>query len=160
MSETNLYRCFDSDERLLYVGISMSALSRLEQHKRESQWISLVAKITIESFPSRQKALEAEALAIVKERPFYNKAGVNRQIEALQDREPTKAMNLLTTKDVAAMTGYTTRALEQWRYSGRGPKFISFSKRSVRYRLSDVNEWVEAHLVNSTTEASTKGLHE
>lgn len=44
---------------------------------------------------------------------------------------------------VAAYLKMTEGALAQLRYTGRGPKFIKVSGRAVRYRWSDVYEWVE-----------------
>jgi hypothetical protein len=68
---TQLYRHFDADDRLLYVGISISAVIRLYEH-RSSSWFYKIAKITIETFDTRQRAVEAERRAIVEERPSYN----------------------------------------------------------------------------------------
>jgi predicted GIY-YIG superfamily endonuclease len=70
---TCLYRHFDENDRLLYVGISVDALSRLIQHKR-SAWWGEVATITIQRFATRDEALKAEAEAIRCERPKHNKA--------------------------------------------------------------------------------------
>jgi predicted DNA-binding transcriptional regulator AlpA len=51
---------------------------------------------------------------------------------------------LATPKEVAAfMNNMTQAALGQLRYTGRGPKFIKITGRQVRYRWSDVLEWVE-----------------
>jgi hypothetical protein len=36
---TNLYRCFDYNGALLYVGVSRSAIERLGQQRFGSQWI-------------------------------------------------------------------------------------------------------------------------
>lgn len=35
---------------------------------------------------------------------------------------------------------------------GDGPPFIKIN-RSVRYRVTDLRQWIEAHRVNSTSEA-------
>jgi len=70
---TQLYRHYDARKRLLYVGISLSAVSRLSQHK-DKTWFTEIARVTVENFPSREMALSAEAAAIKAERPLYNKA--------------------------------------------------------------------------------------
>jgi hypothetical protein len=70
-----LYRHFDKDDNLLYVGISLSALHRLSGHKKESRWFGLIGRIQIEHFPSRKAALAAEARAIRREKPAYNIRG-------------------------------------------------------------------------------------
>lgn len=37
----------------------------------------------------------------------------------------------------------TTGALAQMRYLGTGPQFIKIGGKSVRYRRSDINAWLE-----------------
>lgn len=69
---TELYRHFDSEGRLLYVGISLSVLHRLRAHRRISPWFSQVTNITIERFETRDLALAAEKVAIKTERPKFN----------------------------------------------------------------------------------------
>ena len=61
---------------------------------------------------------------------------------------------LLTDIQVAELLGVQRKTLQQWRYLGKGPKFISISRRCVRYRLRDVIEWLNERVVQSTTEAS------
>jgi hypothetical protein len=68
-----LYRLFNADDKLLYVGISMSALNRIGQHKTEKVWWHEVAKITIETHHvERQQILDIERRTIVAEKPRYN----------------------------------------------------------------------------------------
>lgn len=78
---TQLYRHFDCNGTLLYVGISSSALVRLSQHSRTAEWFELVARISVENFPSKEKALQAEKLAIQTEYPIYNKIHNNVMVE-------------------------------------------------------------------------------
>ena len=69
---TQLYRHYDCDGRLLYVGISLSAVARLSQHKDSSHWYYQIARIEIETHQTRGEAMAAEALAIAVERPAHN----------------------------------------------------------------------------------------
>ena len=71
-SKTDLYRHFDADGNLLYIGVSTSALTRFKQHKHRSSWVDKVRTITIEKYSDRQSAFAAEKDAIEKERPPYN----------------------------------------------------------------------------------------
>ena len=73
MSKHQLYRHFDSNGSLLYVGISLQSTSRLIGHKTSSVWFAKITTITVEQFTSRQEALLAEKSAILKEKPLYNK---------------------------------------------------------------------------------------
>lgn len=68
-----LYRHFDGDGTLLYVGTTWNPLVRSSKHQTKSQWFHDVATITIEWFPSESTARDAESLAIVRERPKHNK---------------------------------------------------------------------------------------
>lgn len=74
MSEgpTDLYRYFDASGRLLYVGISLSAVARATQHRHTSGWWGEFASMTRQTFPTREAALEAERTAIIAEGPPHN----------------------------------------------------------------------------------------
>jgi hypothetical protein len=69
---TALYRHFDAQGRLLYVGISLSAFNRLSGHAHCSGWFARIASVTIEWYGSREDARLAERLAIFKENPKHN----------------------------------------------------------------------------------------
>jgi excinuclease UvrABC nuclease subunit len=69
---THLYRHFNKNGDLLYVGISNNALSRLSQHKNNASWFDNISRIEMESHPNREAALKAEKVAIRTEKPFFN----------------------------------------------------------------------------------------
>lgn len=73
---TALYRLFDSDDRLLYVGIARDPEQRMRQHRRDKRWFPAVVRADIEWLEQRSHALEAELAAIRQERPVYNLVGV------------------------------------------------------------------------------------
>jgi hypothetical protein len=68
---TNLYRHFDADGNLLYVGISLSALTRLYAHGKAA-WYNDIKNVTIENYPTKRMALDAEKNAIKTEKPMHN----------------------------------------------------------------------------------------
>lgn len=68
-----LYRLFDQDDQLLYVGISSKWYERFHQHEKTQPWWLSVSKITLENFESRDEVAEAEKLAIRLEKPLHNK---------------------------------------------------------------------------------------
>jgi len=72
-SIAQLYRHWDKDGRLLYAGIACNHVNRLSQHRGDSAWFPLIAKITIEHFESREAALIAERRAIRSEHPIFNR---------------------------------------------------------------------------------------
>jgi predicted GIY-YIG superfamily endonuclease len=69
---TFLYRLWNSNDELLYVGISKSAVRRLEQHLSDKPWADQIVKQTAQAYESRDAAIEAEREAIKKEKPRHN----------------------------------------------------------------------------------------
>ncbi|MGW7053100.1 GIY-YIG nuclease family protein [Streptomyces sp. NPDC054887] len=69
---TALYRLYDSRGDLLYVGIANNPTTRWSYHAGEKTWWPQVARRTVEWFPLRAEAEQAETATIIKERPRYN----------------------------------------------------------------------------------------
>lgn len=76
MEHTILYRYFDNDANLLYVGITKNQFKRFSAHASKALWVSQINYATFEHFDTRSDALDAEAEAIRTENPKYNIAGV------------------------------------------------------------------------------------
>jgi predicted GIY-YIG superfamily endonuclease len=76
MKTQTLYRFFDSEGRLLYVGISKFFEARLKQHYRNSSWFFESHSVTLEHYETREQVEQAEAKAIRTESPLHNKAGL------------------------------------------------------------------------------------
>jgi len=72
---TYVYRLWDNDKNLLYVGVSNNWANRINQHKQQKQWSGQISSVTVEEFASRYEALAAESKAIQTENPIYNLAG-------------------------------------------------------------------------------------
>jgi hypothetical protein len=70
---TDLYRAYDVEGRLLYVGISLSAFNRFRDHRRKSAWANEMVTMTVERFPSREIAEWEERKAIQSQRPIWNR---------------------------------------------------------------------------------------
>lgn len=62
--KTALYRHFDEDGVLLYVGISANPWRRQDRHTDTSEWIEKSQKFELSWFEDRLSALKAEAMAI------------------------------------------------------------------------------------------------
>ena len=54
---------------------------------------------------------------------------------------------LMTELAVVELTGIARGTLRNWRSERRGPTFVKFGNGAVRYRETDVAEWIEAALV-------------
>lgn len=74
MDSCELYRHFNNNGALLYVGISNATVVRLGQHKLTAKWFKLVDYITIQRFKTREDAKAAESRAIAVENPVFNLA--------------------------------------------------------------------------------------
>jgi len=64
---------------------------------------------------------------------------------------------ILRTSEAASYLKVQPTTLEQWRWSGRGPRFAKIG-RNVRYRLSDLDAFMQERVFTSTTEAKERSL--
>ncbi len=69
---TKLYRYFDKEGVLLYIGISSRPGSRMQEHITQKSWSNEIADIKLETFDTRKEAEAAEKAAIRTENPKYN----------------------------------------------------------------------------------------
>ena len=67
----DLYRIFNADGDLLYIGISFDALTRLAQHRGKS-WFPEHPKVVVQTFDTEAEAKAAERTAIKTEHPKHN----------------------------------------------------------------------------------------
>jgi len=59
--------------------------------------------------------------------------------------------DFLNTRQAAKLVGLAPNTLEIWRLRGCGPKYIKFG-RAVRYRLTDLESYIQAQTRQSTSE--------
>lgn len=67
-----LYRAFDAQGVLLYVGLTVDLASRISVHRSTQPWWPEVAGITSERHPDYATVRAAELAAIQSELPKYN----------------------------------------------------------------------------------------
>lgn len=70
-----LYRMYDVEHTLLYVGVTLSLVDRVGSHQTGSAFWPDVRTITVEHYADRPTALKAEVSAIQLEHPTYNVSG-------------------------------------------------------------------------------------
>ena len=63
--------------------------------------------------------------------------------------------NLLTTEQAAKFMGLAVTTLEKYRVYGSCPVFLKIGKRTVRYRVGDLTQWVESNTAKSTSDYET-----
>src|SRR5688500_16967169 len=72
MKDQILYRFYSSEGQLLYVGVTQDPPARFRDHRRQKEWWTMVAGITVETYEGRAAVMSAERRAIKIEHPKYN----------------------------------------------------------------------------------------
>jgi len=84
--QTALYRLFDAEGVLLYIGITRHPGVRWKQHQDDKSWWPLVAEKRIEWWDTRLSAGQAEQRAIQEESPLHNSQREPRRIAMITPR--------------------------------------------------------------------------
>jgi predicted GIY-YIG superfamily endonuclease len=95
-----LYRFYDVDGSLLYIGVTQRGEERFADHRKRKAWWPEVAATTRQVYGTRADVLTAERHAIYREKPKYNivHAGTGRR---LYGEEPIPASEPLTAEAAA-----------------------------------------------------------
>lgn len=107
MKRPTVYRVFDGDDLLIYVGVTLSG-TRFDQLRCESKWWAEADRIALQHFATWEEAVGAEQAAILAEHPRYN---IFRG-RASTDNVATKANNMKRQQVMDAVpdiTGYITK---------------------------------------------------
>lgn len=59
---------------------------------------------------------------------------------------------LVDEREAASILCYSVRALQNWRHRGGGPDFVKVSARSIRYRRTDLDIWINSRTVSNTSQ--------
>jgi hypothetical protein len=71
-----VYRVYDANGRLIYVGQSINLHTRASEHRGQSWWWKPLAhRMRIELHPTQDSAKAAEKVAIQEETPVFNSMG-------------------------------------------------------------------------------------
>lgn len=62
-------------------------------------------------------------------------------------RKPTHP--LMTTDEAATYLRFPAKTVKDWRRRGSGPAYIKVNGAHVRYRLEDLNAWLDAQRVGA-----------
>ena len=114
---TTLYRAFNKNNELLYVGISGSLMTRMNSHKRTKSWFKEMSCLTTEHYDTREEALTAESKAIKEENPKYNIQGKYRN-------KPYRSRKIRGDLDLAGIS-----AEDYWHFN--------FNRLYERYGMRD-----------------------
>lgn len=64
------------------------------------------------------------------------------------NQEPRRDDRLLSPQELSELVGVPVGTVYQWNYRKVGPRAIKVGKH-VRYRMSDVNAWLEGNTVEA-----------
>lgn len=67
--------------------------------------------------------------------------------------QPSVPLPLATPQEVADFLRKPVKTLTEWRYRGIGPSYITVG-RDVRYRWSDVDEWLTGRQIDPSAPAA------
>ena len=163
-SKTSLYRHYNAQGKLLYVGISYNALNRLSRHALSSSWYDQIARIDITHFETREAAIEAEKNAIRSENPLFNiEFSLTRTKKTIRPSAPR-----ITDKDVEKyplVVAEKSRIFyffdKRWSVSwiadffGTEPAIINYVLRSRRFNRPS---WSVPNIAKPAFEAETEDL--
>lgn len=135
---TTVYRLFDAEGNLLYVGCSLTPPARFRQHEahgRSQKWWHDVASCTFEHFETRDAALAAESRAIAGESPRWNvygdkKRSISRATQAKIDRATELRASGLKLREIAVEMGAPISTVHQWI---NDPDFSKLRARKAGY---------------------------
>jgi DNA-binding XRE family transcriptional regulator/predicted GIY-YIG superfamily endonuclease len=81
-----VYRLYDAERNLLYVGCTKDLAVRLKIHARNSEWWPEVAETESNTYPSAESAAKAETAQIKALKPRHNSASGKRYVLAMVER--------------------------------------------------------------------------
>lgn len=65
------------------------------------------------------------------------------------------SIRLLTASEAANHLQVSPKTLETWRSRGGGPNFIQLRNRAIRYRIADLDAFIEQGVRRSTSDCRT-----
>lgn len=104
---TTLYRLYDANGQLLYVGVTGNPRKRFGDHRRNKDWWGDVSTRSLEWFDTEAQALEMEIRAITTEAPKYNL----RSTDAFKAQQSATARAVSPEKRRARGVGVAARAV-------------------------------------------------
>ncbi len=67
----------------------------------------------------------------------------------------TNSLKTFNVKETAKILGISKPTLDRWRMRGEGLNYIKVGN-TIRYRLSDIKDYLDSHTVVATTTPKTK----
>lgn len=140
-----LYKHYDDNRVLLYVGITSRLDKRTAQHRRDSHWFKSIARITTKLYPSYYLAREAEVFEIRTKGPAHNTKkthnGSARKSKAWATRWMLRDAEFDARRDDAKMKADNTHSDLVVAHAvireDRKDEFVRYARRFSEARVED-----------------------
>ncbi len=143
--QTAVYRFFDVDDVLLYVGITKNFEARKQQHKGTKTWWAEVDsdRTIVTWYDDEPTALRAELDAINGEHPVHNVDRTNRHYRSR--REVGKAKYYMGTAEIRRELGVSRQRVQQLTNSAGFPEPFEILAAGKVWKREAVEEWARDH---------------
>ncbi|MFB7548563.1 GntR family transcriptional regulator [Streptomyces sp. NPDC056154] len=142
---TALYRLYNREGHLLYVGVAAIPERRWAQHQETKEWWPKVERKAVEWFDSREEALDAETRAIQAEKPCHN-----------HQNKPSAIFSQIKPQRLNEVPNGTWRPYEFLAHELRG--FIQSGGLKPGDKLPVVRDLMEVYGVSSATVQRALGV--
>lgn len=140
-----VYRFFDADARLLYVGLTSNPGKRTQQHRYTKPWWCEVSTMTVETHEDAREGARAERWAIQTEDPKYNVAHhPTRGTVAPRVVVTSESGRVVGSAEIASMLGVCRQRVQQLTVNKGFPALAARLRLGRLWRTSDVVRWAES----------------
>lgn len=140
-----VYRPYDADGALLYVGISKDFGRRWQQHAGAKPWWPQVERMTVEWHDDEASAQRAEVQAIELEHPRYNVARTNAHYRATRNPLSPLAQPYMGAAEIAEALGVGRQRVQQIAAGADFPMPFDVLTAGRIWRTPDVETWARDH---------------
>lgn len=126
---TAVYRFYDDQDRLLYVGITCNLTARLRDHEASAPWWADHRAATVNWQDNRAIAVAEERFAIQNEKPIYNVAGTRQKQARVRAYHPDPATRAAIATEVRAEIARAGRSKREIR------ELLGLSRQSAWLRM-------------------------
>ena len=71
-----------------------------------------------------------------------------------KNNSPQRTAQLMKEGEAASYLRVTAKTLRQWRWKGGGPRYVKLRGKMVRYKLADLDAFIELGIQRSTSDAA------
>lgn len=148
-----LYRWFDRDGVLLYLGMTFDPAQRADDHRRGSWWFQWADHVKVDPIPiaDPDEAAAAELAAIGAERPLFNTVGSTRDLDEISGYLIRRGIDPATVPQLDHWRAAIDREGNQWRrIVDEVTEQITSGRWPVGSRLPSVRQMTRTYAVSDS----------